>query len=198
LTFGAFFADLDLDGRLDIVCANGHLEPGIQKVFPTQQYEQSPQLFWNAGKRQPTQLLALGEEKTGKDFQKPMVGRGATYADIDADGDLDILMTANGGKPRLLRNDQKTQHGWLRVRLKDKANTGAIGSTITLRTAKDEILARCITPTRSYLSQAELTATFGLGDRKPEELTVQWADGTVQVVPIEKLNQLLVIEQPKD
>jgi hypothetical protein len=97
-----------------------------------------------------------------------------------------------------LRNDQKTQHGWLRVRLKDKANTGAIGSTITLRTAKDEILARCITPTRSYLSQAELTATFGLGDRKPEELTVQWADGTVQVVPIEKLNQLLVIEQPKD
>jgi len=202
LTFGVFFADLDLDGRLDIVCANGHLEPGIQKVFPTQQYEQAPQLFWNAGKRQPTQLLALSEEKTGKDFQKPMVGRSATYADIDGDGDLDILLTANGGKPRLLRNDQKTQHGWLRVRLKDKANTGAIGSTITLRGAKDEVFTRCITPTRSYLSQAELTATFGLGDRKPEELpkeiTVQWADGTVQVVPIEKLNQLLVIEQPKD
>jgi hypothetical protein len=196
LTFGVFFADLDLDGRLDIVCANGHLEPEIQKVYPTQQYEQPPQLFWNAGKKQPTQLVSLNSEKTGDPFQKPMVGRGATCADIDGDGDLDLLLVANGGPPRLLRNEIQTENRWLRVRLNDRANTGAIGATITIALDNGERLVRCISPTRSYLSQAELTATFGFGPLSPKELKIAWPNGDQQTVPIPKLNTLMVIDQP--
>jgi len=196
LTFGVFFADMDLDGRLDIVCANGHLEPEIQKVYPTQQFEQPPQLFWNAGKRQPTQLVALGAEKTGAEFQKPMVGRGATYADIDNDGDLDVLLIANHGPPRLLRNDQQTGHHWLRVQLKDKANTGAIGARIEIPISEEETLVRCIGPTRSYLSQTELIATFGLGMRQPKEMIISWPDGSKQTIPIDQLDTLVKVEQP--
>jgi hypothetical protein len=195
LTFGTIFGDMDLDGRLDIVCSNGHLEPEIQKVFPTQQYEQAGQLFWNAGKKQPTQFVALSAEKTGPDFQKPMVGRSATLADIDSDGDLDILMVANGGKARLIRNDQKLGNHWLRVRLKDKANTGAIGAVIVIDFGNDEKMMRTISTTRSYLSQTELTATFGLGNREPKELKVLWPDGSEQKVPIEKLDSQMLIEQ---
>lgn len=195
LTFGVFFADLDLDGRLDVVCANGHLEPEIQKVYPTQQYEQPPQLFWNAGKKQPTQLVALGADKTGQDFQKPMVGRGATYADIDNDGDLDLLFIANGAAPRLLRNDQTSGHHWLRVRLKDKANTGALGASITIETEDGEKMVRNITATRSYLSQAELTATFGLGSRTPSSMRIRWPDGTEQTVSIDGLDRTVSVEQ---
>lgn len=195
LTFGVFFADLDLDSRLDIVCANGHLEPEIQKVYPTQQYEQPPQLFWNAGKKQPTQLVALNTEKTRGDFQKPMVGRGSSYADIDGDGDLDLLLVANGGPARLLRNDIETENKWLRVRLNDRAKTGAIGATITIPLENGETLVRCISPTRSYLSQAELTATFGLGKQTPKEMRIVWPNGDQQIVPIDKLNVLQIIDQ---
>jgi len=195
LTFGTVFADMDLDGRLDILCSNGHLEPEIQKVFPTQQYEQPSQLFWNAGKKQPTQFVALATEKTGPDFQKPMVGRSATFADIDSDGDLDVLFCANGGRARLLRNEQSQGNHWLRVRLKDKANTGAIGAVIVLDFGSDEKMMRTISTTRSYLSQTELTATFGLGNREPKEMTIRWPDGSEQKVPIEGLDRLLLVEQ---
>jgi hypothetical protein len=171
------------------------LEPEIQKVFPTQQYEQSSQLFWNAGKKQPTQFVALSAEKTGADFQKPLVGRSATVADIDSDGDLDVLLVANGGKARLLRNDQKLGNHWLRIRLKDKANTGAIGATIEMDLGDGQKMMRTISTTRSYLSQTELTATFGLGDREPKELTVRWPDGSEQKVPIDKLDQVMTVEQ---
>ncbi len=195
LTFGTLFADIDLDGRLDIVCSNGHLEPEIQKVYATQQYEQPCQLFWNAGKKQPTQFIALGEDKTGKMFQAPMVGRGATYADIDADGDLDLLFVANGGKARLLRNDQKSGNHWLRVRLKDKAKTGAIGARLEMDFGDGEKMVRTISSTRSYLSGTELTATFGLADRKPSNLKIRWPDGSEQSLPIDQIDREWVIEQ---
>jgi hypothetical protein len=186
---------MDLDGRLDILCSNGHLEPEIQKVFPTQQYEQASQLFWNAGKKQPTQFVALNAEKTGADFQQPMVGRSATVADIDSDGDLDVLLVANGGKARLLRNDQKIGNHWLRVRLKDKANTGGIGATIEMDFGDDEKLIRTVSPTRGYLSQTELTATFGLGNRQPTQMSVRWPDGSKQTIAIDKLDQEMLVEQ---
>jgi hypothetical protein len=124
-----------------------------------------------------------------------MVGRSATVGDIDGDGDLDVLLVANGGKARLLRNEQKLGNHWLRVRLKDKSNTGAIGATILLDFGSDEKMQRTISTTRSYLSQTELAATFGLGNREPKEMTIRWPDGSEQKVPIDKLDQEMLVEQ---
>ena len=102
---------------------------------------------------------------------------------------------ANGGKARLLRNDQQLGNHWLRVRLKDKANTGAIGAMIVIAGANDEKLARIISSTRSYLSATELTATFGFGEQHPTEMKILWPDGTTQTVPIEGLDREMVVEQ---
>src|SRR5207237_8092331 len=86
LKFGTFFFDYDLDGRLDLLVCNGHLEPEIGKVQPGQQYPQPPQLFWNAGDAQRL-FEEVKADGAGKDLFVPMVGRGSAYLDYDGDGD---------------------------------------------------------------------------------------------------------------
>jgi hypothetical protein len=198
LKFGLFYGDMDLDGRLDIVVADGHLENDIQQVFKNQQHAQPPQLYWNAGLESPSEFFALTDELTGEDFAAPMVGRGACYADIDGDGDLDVLLTANGGAPRLLRNDQKLGHHWLRLKLVGKqGNRDAIGAVVELQ-AGGVVQRRLVMPTRSYLSQVELPVTFGLGKLDAvERVTIHWPDGTSQEVPDVAVDRLTVIEQAK-
>ncbi|TWT73985.1 CRTAC1 family protein [Allorhodopirellula solitaria] len=198
LTFGLMYLDYDLDGRLDLFCANGHLEEDINRVQPSQHYEQPPQLFWNAGPEFGTEFLAVGEQQTGPDLLKPMVGRGATYADIDSDGDIDILITASGRKPRLLRNEQQLGHHWLRVKLvgdSERCNRDAIGAWVDV-TVGDEVLSKQVMPTRSYLSQVELPLTFGLGDADAvQDVTVRWPDGeSVSLGPL-AVDQGHVIER---
>src|SRR5207344_1784101 len=92
------------------------------------------QLFWNAGLQSSAEFVAVPKELTGSDFAKPLVGRGAAFADIDGDGDLDVLLTSTGGAPRLLRNDQTLGHHWLRLKLTGmKSNRDAIGAIVDVQ-----------------------------------------------------------------
>ncbi len=68
---------------------------------------------------------------TGPDFVVPIVGRGAAYADVDGDGDLDILLTTTGRKARLLRNELPADRNVLRVKLTGTtSNRDAIGADV--------------------------------------------------------------------
>ena len=193
LTFGLFFFDVDLDGRLDLFQANGHLEHEINKVQPSQHYAQPTQLFWNCG---DTCMERFRLIKDTGDLAKPMVGRGAAYADIDGDGDLDIAVLQNGRKARLFRNDQQSNNHWLRLKLIGKApNLDALGATVSL-TANGITQQRMVMPTRSYMSQVELPVTFGLGKtNKVDNLTISWPDGTKQEVLVPKVDTLMRIQQ---
>ena len=194
LTFGVFFFDYDLDGRLDLLQANGHLENEINKVQPSQHYEQPVQLFWNCeGETCSNRFILV--ENTG-DLSTPLVGRGASYADIDGDGDLDVLITQPNRETRLYRNDQNTGHHWLRVILEGNSdNKNAIGATVEL-SAAGVTQRRLVTLGRSFLSQIESPLTFGLGSAdKVDSLLVTWPNGQQQSVTIDQVDQQITIKQ---
>jgi len=183
LKFGLFFFDYDLDGRLDLLTANGHLEEEITKIQKSQTYRQPAQMYWNAGDQAGGCFIAVPPDKAGRDLFQPIVGRGSAFADIDGDGDLDVILTQVGGPPLLLRNDQNLHHHWIRLKLVgSKSNRDAIGAWIRVRIGS-QILSRQVMPTRSYLSQSELPVTIGLGEAtQPDAVEILWPGGTRQLV----------------
>ncbi len=197
LKFGVSFSDFDLDGRLDFFAANGHLEDEIHKVQKSQTYEQSPHLYWNCGAEQETEFLKLPESNIGSEFSKPMVGRGVAVGDLDGDGDLDVVITGSGQKPRVLRNDQSLGHHWVRVKLTGhKTNRDAIGSWVELHLTDGTIQRRQVMPTRSYLSQSELPVTFGTGSQnKIKQVRIHWPNGTTQDLADLEVDRVHSVEQ---
>jgi hypothetical protein len=176
LKFGTFFFDYDLDGRLDLLVCNGHLEPEIGKVQAGQQYAQPPQLFWNNGDQQRL-FEEVKADSAGPDLFKPLVGRGCAYLDFDGDGDLDVVLVENNGRARLLRNDTNLGNKFVRLTLAGDgktANTSAIGAQVTVE-AGGKAYRRDVAGARGYLSQSELPITVGLGTTETiDKVTVRW------------------------
>ena len=198
LKFGLFFFDYDLDGWQDLLTSNGHLEEEITKVQKSQSYAQPAQLFWNCGGTPAKGGFAkVNGNKAGVDLFKPIVGRGSAFADIDGDGDLDVVFTQLHGRPLLLRNDQMLKNHWLRVKLVgNSANRDGVGSLVKL-TYGDVTQWRLVSPTRSYMSQSETIATFGLGmDANQVELTVVWPGSSNQILSVSELDTTILVKQP--
>jgi enediyne biosynthesis protein E4 len=175
LKFGVLFFDYDLDGRPDLLTCNGHLEPDIAHAEPGQQYAQPAQLFWNAGPRGGFEVVP--PKVAGPDLFAPLVGRGCAYADLDGDGKLDVILTANGGPARVLRNEGGAGNHWLRLKLVgdgERSNASAIGARVTLE-AGGVVQEGEVASARGYLSQSELVLTFGLGEStRVDRVTVRW------------------------
>jgi enediyne biosynthesis protein E4 len=175
LGFACFFFDYDLDGWQDIFVNNGHIENEIEKIQKRVKYAQPAHLFHNDGKGK----FSDATPKVGAAFAVPRVGRGAAYADIDNDGDLDLLITTNGGPAVLLRNDGVTNKS-LRVKLSGvKSTRDGIGAVVTVKSGGEQ-QSMTMRSGSSYLSASELALTFGLGNKsQADELTVTWPSGQV-------------------
>ena len=175
LGFACFFFDYDLDGWLDIFVANGHIENGIERIQKRVKYAQSPHLFHNQGGGKFVETT----KSVGPDLSVPRVGRSAAYADIDNDGDLDVLMTTNGGPAVLFRNEGVTNHS-LRIKLVGtRSNRDGIGTVVTVN-AGGEKQSLTLRSGSGYLSASELVLTFGLGQRQQvDEIELRWPSGQV-------------------
>ena len=192
LTFGCFFLDYDLDGWPDIFAANGHIDEEIGRVQPRVQYRQAPLLFHNLGQGR-FENVSSG---VGSDFARPVVARGAAYADFDRDGDLDILMTTNHGPACLLRNDGGSRNRWLSLRLVGtRSNRDAIGAVVRLTSASGR-QTQMVHSGSSYCSQSDLALTFGLGqDANASAIEIQWPSGGAERLTGLAANQFLTVEE---
>ncbi len=195
LTFGCFFFDADLDGRLDIFAANGHVADDINRVQPKVTYAEPAHLFRNLGSRRFEAVTA----KAGPALLAPVVARGAAYGDFDNDGDLDLLITTNNGPARLLRNDGGNRNHMLRVRtIGTTSNRDGIGAKVTVTVSKGVVRRATVKTGSSYLSQSELPLTFGLGAATGvASIEVTWPSGRVDKVPATAADQMLTIQEGK-
>jgi hypothetical protein len=177
LGFGCVFADFDLDGDLDLVVANGHIDETVRNIRGNVGYAQPPHLFLNQGNG----TFKDGALDAGRQFAQPRVGRGVAYADFDRDGDVDLLMTTNNGPAVLFRNDQTAGNRFVRFRLRGTtSNRDAIGATVRVFHGGTS-QSRLVKSGSSYLSQSELPATFGVGRRdRLDRVVVSWPNGRTE------------------
>ena len=173
LGFGCTFFDCNLDGWLDLVAVNGHIDDTVRNVRNVG-YAQPPSLFLNDGKGHFSEVGS----QVGGDFNQPRVGRGLAVGDFDRDGDQDVLMTTNNGAAYLFRNDQTSGNRSIRFKLiGTKSNRDAIGARVKLF-AGGTMQTRFVRSGSSYLSQSELPVTFGLGKQDAvERIVIDWPSG---------------------
>jgi hypothetical protein len=181
LGFGCFFFDYDLDGWPDILVANGHIDPDIQKVQVNVRYAEPPHLFRNLGKGKFAEVT----KSAGPEFAAARVGRSAAYADVFNDGRLDVLLSTNGGAAHLFRNvaagaaKEKPNHSVRFKLIGTKSNRDGIGAVVRVTTS-DGTQTQMLKSGSSYLAANELVLTFGLGQwTKADAVEIRWPSGQV-------------------
>jgi hypothetical protein len=177
LGFGCGFLDVDLDGRLDLLVVNGHIDETVRNIRGNVGYAQPPHLFLNRGNGTFRDAAA----DAGREFAQPRVGRGLAFGDFDRDGDVDVLMTANNAPAALFRNDQLAGNRSLRFHLVGtKSNRDAIGATVRIY-HDGTSQSRLVKTGSSYLSQSELPVTFGVGKRdRVARVVIAWPSGRTE------------------
>ncbi len=181
LGFGCAFLDADLDGFLDLVVANGHIDDTVRNIRGNLGYAQPPQLFLNLSSNNGKRMFRDVANDLGDGFRSPKVGRGLAYGDFDRDGDLDILMTTNNGPAYLYRNDQLAGNRSIRFHLTGtQSNRDAIGASARIEHG-GLTQSRLVKGGSSYLSQSELPVTFGVGKLdKIARVVIQWPNSRTE------------------
>ncbi|HZZ20540.1 MAG TPA: CRTAC1 family protein [Opitutaceae bacterium] len=190
---GVALMDYDLDGRTDIVSANGLAEPALAHFEHGHEFQSAPSLLWNNGQGWVPAPNSAEQNALGV----PVLGRGVAVADVLGNGSLDVLIAQNGGPPHLLRNEQRTHNAWLRIDLVGtRCQRDAGGARVEVDTPRG-VLVQTMEPATGYMAQSEKTLTFGLGaDDRVRKVVVRWPDGAIQEVRPPGVNRRIVITEP--
>jgi enediyne biosynthesis protein E4 len=177
--FGTALVDYDNDGDLDIGIVNGHVVNIPTIVRPGATLEQRKLLFLNDGRGR---MREIGRQ-SGPGFATERVGRTLVAGDIDNDGDVDFLVTNNGGDAELLRNELASTAGAVSLRLiGTSANRSAVGARIRV-SAGGRTFLREVKAGSSYLGQNDLRQHIGLGSiSRLDKVEIRWPNGTVEMI----------------
>lgn len=195
LGWATAFIDYDNDGYQDLFVANGHLHENLAELGQQGTYGQRNLLFRNNHNGTFTEV----SETLGPGMKLEDVSRGATFADYDSDGDIDIVVTNSNTAPRLLRNDGGNQKNYLQIRLiATQGTTDAIGARVKITTG-DLTQTREVRSGDGYLSQRDLTLHFGVADYvQIDRVEIQWQSGAKQVIKFVPANQVLSLEESEN
>ena len=192
LGWGTSFVELDNDGFLDLLVANGHIYPEIDHFLLGSTFLQPNQLYRNLGNGRFQEVTA----EMGESLLMEKSSRGVAFGDYDNDGDLDILITNLDDRPNLLRNDSGNKKHWLTVQLVGtKSNRDGIGARIAVRVAQRTQIAE-VESGGSYLSHSDSRVHFGLGDAtRVEHLEVRWPSGLIETFENLEADQFLCLRE---
>jgi hypothetical protein len=190
--FGTRFLDYDNDGRRDLFMANGHVLDNIPRYHADTQYAEPKLMFHNVGGG----IFENVSNRLGSDLQQATVSRGAAIGDFDSDGDLDILVSNNGGAPQLLRNDGGNANHWLEILLIGaKSNRDGVGARLKV-SAGDLVLYDQRKGGMSYQSAQDPRLHFGLGPHsRIDQVEITWPSGTVTKLADLPSDQILAVQE---
>jgi hypothetical protein len=191
-TFGTRFLDYDNDGTRDLFMANGHVLDNIERYHADTRYAEPKLMFRNTGRG----IFENVSDRLGPDFQLPRVSRGAAIGDFDNDGDLDILVSNNGQRPQLLRNDGGNANHWLQILLiGTKSNRDGVGARLKV-SAGDLVLYDQRKGGMSYQSAQDPRLHFGLGQRsRIEAVEIIWPSGIITKLSNLKSDQIIAVKE---
>jgi hypothetical protein len=193
VTWAVFFFDYDLDGFLDIFAVNGGTDESQGRDARARVSQPSLVLHHRGDGAFENATPSLGPA-----LNRPMMGRGAAYADFDGDGDLDVAIATLAGPAVFLRNEGGNRRNWLRVRaVGARSNRSGLGAVVRI-TSPSGRQWQMVRSGSSYASQSELTLTFGLGqDRTVTTVEITWPSGATQTFSDVAANQFITIDEAK-
>ena len=188
--WGMRIFDYDNDGSKDLFLANSHVMDNIEKTQPHLRYLQKPLLLKRNGKKFQDVSPTSGEV-----FQQVWASRGASFGDLDNDGDIDIVVSNCNGPAYVIRNEGGNRSHWIGLDLQGrKSNRDGIGARVKLVLGSGKTQYNLATTTASYLSAIDRRVFFGLGtEAKIKELEVLWPSGGKQLVSNPPIDQLVKI-----
>ncbi len=191
--WGTKFIDFDNDGRRDLFVAQGHVLDTVSGARQGFGYLQAPLMLRNQGPSFSDVSASLGPA-----FARPAAGRGAAFADLDDDGDIDIVIVNLDSPPTVLRNDDRHANRWLTVSLRGtRSNRDGIGAIVTVVDDQGRTQSGVCSTASSYQSANDRRVHFGLGGASGvQRVEVRWPSGTVQVLRGIAADRILEIVEP--
>jgi hypothetical protein len=174
LGWGVGFVDLDNDGWLDVFIVNGHVYPEVERIKTEAGYRQRKVVYRNLRNGRFEDV----SERLGPPVTTPAAGRGAAFADLDNDGDIDVVVNNIHAAPDLFRLSVPAANGWLTLKLVGtQSNRSAIGARVRI-VGSSGTQTQEVRGGGSYYSQNDLRVHFGLGPSpKVDRIEVRWPNG---------------------
>ncbi|MDH3735038.1 MAG: FG-GAP-like repeat-containing protein, partial [Gemmatimonadota bacterium] len=207
-TWGAMFLDVDLDGFEDLLVANGHawdpLDGDTQEALQSGRITVDWREELGVFPRLALRNLAFRNGgdgvfvESGADWGfggEPDVSHALGSADLDRDGDLDVIISRLEGEPLVLRNEAGGARVAVRL-LETGGNTQAVGARVTLEGGAVPRQSRQVTSGGMYLSGSDPMLAFAMGDSPGGRLRVEWPDGATTELAVET-NRAYEVRHPR-